>query len=205
MKLVVSGGGTGGHVYPALTVVKALLSPKPAGASLPTLAPSDVLWIGSRGGIEEELVKRDGIEFVGLAAGGLRGMGLGAKIRNSARIARSVGRARTILSEFKTDVVLATGGYACVSVTLAASARWIPVVIYLPDIVPGMAIRFLGRFATKIAVTSEESYQHFRREKVVVTGYPVRARVYDLDRETARQTLGLDPQAPTLLVFGGIF
>ena len=96
MKLVVSGGGTGGHVYPALTVINVLREPKPAGMALPTLAPADVLWIGSRGGIEEGLVERTGTRFLGLAAGGLRGVGLLAKIRNAFRIGGSLGRARSI-------------------------------------------------------------------------------------------------------------
>jgi UDP-N-acetylglucosamine--N-acetylmuramyl-(pentapeptide) pyrophosphoryl-undecaprenol N-acetylglucosamine transferase len=90
-----------------------------------------------------------------------------------------------------------------VAVTLAAWMQWIPVVIYLPDIVPGLAIRFLSRFAAKVTVTSEESYRFFRREKVVVTGYPVRSDVYNLDRDEARRGLGLDPEEKTLLVFGG--
>ena len=130
-------------------------------------------------------------------------MGLWVTIRNVFRIVGSVGRARTVLKEFKPDAVLVTGGYACVAVTLAAWMQWIPVVIYLPDIVPGLAIRFLSRFAAKVTVTSEESYHFFRREKVVVTGYPVRSGVFDLDREEARQSLNLDPSEKTLLVFGG--
>jgi UDP-N-acetylglucosamine--N-acetylmuramyl-(pentapeptide) pyrophosphoryl-undecaprenol N-acetylglucosamine transferase len=202
MKLVVSGGGTGGHVYPALTVVKALLEPS-AGAERPTLTPADVLWIGSRGGIEEELVKREALEFVGLAAGGLRGVGPLVKVRNAIRIAGSVRRARGILDAFKPDTLLVTGGYACVSVTLAAWTQRRPVLIYLPDIVPGLAIRFLSRFAKRVAVTSEESYHYLKREKVVVTGYPVRSSVYRLDRAEARRALGLAAEEKTLLVFGG--
>ena len=172
-------------------------------AALPTLAPADVRWIGSRGGIEEELVRRAGIEFVGLAAGGLRGMGLMTKIRNTIRILSSVQRARSVLAKFGPDAVLVTGGYACVAVTLAAWLQWIPVVIYLPDIVPGLAIRFLSRFAAKVTVTSEESYHFFKREKVVVTGYPVRSDIYGRDRDNSRRSLGLEPESKTLLVFGG--
>ncbi len=148
-------------------------------------------------------MKRTGIEFVGLAAGGLRGMGLLVTIRNGLRILSSVGRARGILAQFEPDVLLVTGGYACVAVTLAAWIRWIPVVIYLPDVMPGLAIRFLSRFANKVAVTSEESYHYFRREKVVVTGYPVRPEIYELDQGDARRALGLDLEEKTLLVFGG--
>jgi len=190
-------------VYPGLTVVKALLDPKPAGSRLPTLERDDVLWIGSRGGIEGDLVGQAGIGFAGLAAGGLRGKWLLTKVRNALRIASSVGRARSLLADFQPDVVLVTGGYACVAVTLAAWGKAVPVVIYLPDIVPGQAIRFLSRFAATIAVTSEESYHYFRREKVVVTGYPVRPEFYSLDQVQARQVLRLDPEEKTLLVFGG--
>lgn len=203
MKLGVSGGGTGGGVYPALTVVEALLSPRPEGSTLPTLVPDEVLWIGSRGGIEEELVRRAGIPFVGLAAGGLRGMGLLVTARNAARIAGSVGQARRLLTRFQPDVVLVTGGYVCVAVTLAARTLRVPVVIYLPDIVPGLAIRFLSRLATRIAVTSEESFHYLPFQKVVVTGYPVRREIFTLDRLQARQALDLDPAEKTLLVFGG--
>ena len=170
---------------------------------LPTLARADILWIGGQGGIEEELVRHAGLDSVGLAAGGLRGMGVRVTLRNALRIAGSIGKARHLLSQFKADVLLVTGGYACVAVTLAGWFQRIPVVIYLPDVVPGLAIRFLSRFATKVTVTSEESYHFFRREKVVVSGYPVRSEVFDLDRAEARRLLDLDPEAKTLLVFGG--
>jgi UDP-N-acetylglucosamine--N-acetylmuramyl-(pentapeptide) pyrophosphoryl-undecaprenol N-acetylglucosamine transferase len=190
-------------------VVEALRSPKPPGTTLPTLDSADVLWIGTRGGMEEELVKHAGLEYAGLAAGGLRGMNLLVRARNAAQITGSVGQARRILARFKPDVILVTGGYACVAVTMAAWTLHIPVLIYLPDVVPGQAIRFLSRFATQIAVSSEESYQYFgrrgggRSDKVVVTGYPVRPEIFSMDRAAARQALGLDAQEPVLLVFGG--
>lgn len=203
MRLVIAGGGTGGHVYPALVVVEALLEPEADGSPRPILEPDDVLWIGSRGGIEEEMVRRSAIEFVGLAAGGLRGMGLLVKARNALRIVGSVRKARKVLSEFRPDVVLVTGGYACVSVALAARVLRIPVLIYLPDIVPGMAIRFLSRIARRVAATSEESRHHLDREKLVVTGYPVRSKVFRLERDQARVFLQLDMDLPVVLVFGG--
>jgi UDP-N-acetylglucosamine--N-acetylmuramyl-(pentapeptide) pyrophosphoryl-undecaprenol N-acetylglucosamine transferase len=130
-------------------------------------------------------------------------MGPLVKVRNALRIFGSVGRARSLLSEFQPDVILVTGGYACVSVTLAARLLRIPVLIYLPDIVPGLAIRILSRFATRVAVTSEESYHYLARDKVVVTGYPVRADIFRLDRDQARQLLQLDVGEPVVLVFGG--
>jgi UDP-N-acetylglucosamine--N-acetylmuramyl-(pentapeptide) pyrophosphoryl-undecaprenol N-acetylglucosamine transferase len=153
--------------------------------------------------MEEELVRQAGLEFVGLAAGGLRGMRPLVGVRNAIQIARSVGQARNTLRRFKPDAILVTGGYACVAVTLGAWFLGMPIMIYLPDVMPGQAIRFLSRFANQIAVTSEESYQYFRRNKVLVTGYPVRRGIFTLDRADARQALDLNPEERTLLVFGG--
>jgi len=196
MKLMVSAGGTGGHVYPALAVVEKLPGRKTADAA-------EVLWVGSKGGIEEGLIAQTGLQFVGLAAGGLRGMGLLVKIRNAARLAGGFRQARGILAGFKPDVVLSTGGYVSVAMTLAAWLKRIPVLIYLPDIVPGQAIRTLSRFAARVAVTSEESSRFFDRSKVVVTGYPVRSEILTLSQAKARQALGLDSESKVLLVFGG--
>ncbi len=168
-----------------------------------TLAQDDLLWIGSRGGMEEGLVKRAGIEFVGLPAGGLRGMGAPLALRNAAQIARSVGRARDVLTSFGASIVLVTGGYASVSVALAARLLQVPVIIYLPDIVPGLAVRFLSRFATKVAVTTEKSFPYFPRKRVVVAGYPVRPEIYTTSRQEAREALGLEPEEKMLLVMGG--
>lgn len=193
MRVVVSGGGTGGHVYPALAVLAALRQP---GAV-------DVLWIGSRGRIEEELVGHAGYRFAGLAAGGLRGVGLAARVRNAAHIALGVGHAGRLLAEFRPGVVMSTGGYASVSTTLAAWLRRIPVLIYLPDIEPGLAIRLQSRLAARVAVTSEASYRFFPPDKVRVTGYPVRPEVFTLRQPEARRSLGLAAEPPVLLVFGG--
>jgi UDP-N-acetylglucosamine--N-acetylmuramyl-(pentapeptide) pyrophosphoryl-undecaprenol N-acetylglucosamine transferase len=203
MKLVVSGGGTGGHVYPALAVVASLLESGSQEAGPGALAVSDVLWIGSQGGIEEGLVRNDGLPYVGLQAGGLRGKNPLESMRNAVRISGSVGKARSILAGFEPDVVFATGGYACVAVTLAARTQSTPVLIYLPDIVPGKAVEFLSRFAAQVAVTSEESRQYLPPGKTVVTGYPVRANLWTLNRAQAQKALGLDEGMKTLLVFGG--
>lgn len=199
MRLVVSAGGTGGHVYPALTVIEALRQP----AAGPSIAVDDILWVGSKGRIEEELVSHAGLPFVGLSAGGLRGAGLLARIRGTAQITASVLQAGQLLSRFRPDVVLSTGGYASVSVSMAAWLRRIPVLIYLPDIVPGLAIRALSRFAARIAVTSEESYRYFARDKVIVTGYPARRELFTHTQTAARQALGLAAEPKVLLAFGG--
>jgi UDP-N-acetylglucosamine--N-acetylmuramyl-(pentapeptide) pyrophosphoryl-undecaprenol N-acetylglucosamine transferase len=203
MRLIVSGGGTGGHIYPALAVIAALLRPSGEADAASALQAGDVLWVGSRGRIEEDLVTRAGYRFVGLAAGGLRGVGPVARIRNAAQIAAGVLRGGRILAESRPDVVMSTGGYASVSMTVAAWLRRIPVLIYLPDIEPGLAIRLQSRFARRVAVTSEASYRYFRQDKISVTGYPVRPELFALSKPEARRGLGLAADSPVLLAFGG--
>lgn len=203
MRVLVSGGGTGGHVYPALAVVEVLQNVEPTGLAARAPTAVALLWVGSQGGMEEELVSRSGIQFIGLPAGGVRGKGLGESLQNGFRIAKSVHTAYGLLARFRPAVVLVTGGYACVAVTIAAWVQHVPVLIYLPDIEPGMAIRFLSQLASRVAVTSEESIKYLPRHKSVVTGYPVRAELFRSDRAQARQALGLDPDEKMLLVFGG--
>lgn len=203
MRFIASGGGTAGHVYPALAVLEVLTALKPAGSLLPTLGKADLLWIGSRGGIEEDVVQHAGLEFRGLAAGGLRGIGTAAAVRNASRIVGSIGSARSILSRFEPDAVLVTGGYACVSVALAARMQKVPVLLYLPDVVPGLAVRLLSHLADRVAVTMEESRRYLGHKQLVVTGYPVRSAMFAFTQEQARQVLGLNQELPTVLVFGG--
>jgi UDP-N-acetylglucosamine--N-acetylmuramyl-(pentapeptide) pyrophosphoryl-undecaprenol N-acetylglucosamine transferase len=119
------------------------------------------------------------------------------------RIAAGVGVSLRTMGSFKPRVVLATGGYVCVPVVLAAWLRRVPSLIFLPDVAPGLAVRFLSRFASRVAVSCEEARRRLPAGKVVVTGYPVRPELYAVDRSRARQALGLDEDLPMVLVLGG--
>jgi UDP-N-acetylglucosamine--N-acetylmuramyl-(pentapeptide) pyrophosphoryl-undecaprenol N-acetylglucosamine transferase len=99
--------------------------------------------------------------------------------------------------------LFATGGYASIPVALAARALGVPILVYLPDIEPGLAVRAIARLAARVAVTAEDSRSYFPARKVVVTGYPVRAEFDGLDRAGARASLGLGCDEPVLLVMGG--
>lgn len=192
LRLVITGGGTGGHVYPALSILD-------AAQDAPT-----VLWIGSEGGLEEALVQRAGIPFVGIAAGGVRGMSPKRLVRNLLRLARGFGQAWRVLREFRPDVVLATGGYVTFPVGVAAWLQRIPMLIYLPDIEPGLAVKALAPFANKVAVTGEAAQAHFRTGKTIVTGYPVRQALREPpSREAARALFGIPVEARVVLVMGG--
>jgi UDP-N-acetylglucosamine--N-acetylmuramyl-(pentapeptide) pyrophosphoryl-undecaprenol N-acetylglucosamine transferase len=122
---------------------------------------------------------------------------------NAARLARGFAQAWGVVGRFQPDVLFLTGGYVSAPVALACWLRRTPILIYLPDVEPGLAIKTLARLATKVAVTTEASQAYLPPEKVVVTGYPVRPELRRVDRERAQAAFGLEQGLKTLLVFGG--
>jgi UDP-N-acetylglucosamine--N-acetylmuramyl-(pentapeptide) pyrophosphoryl-undecaprenol N-acetylglucosamine transferase len=178
-------------VYPALAVHSALTA---------KVRDLDTLWVGGEGGMEESLVKRQGITFQSIPAAGIHGVGLATLPRNLALIGRGILAARRILNEFQPDVMFFTGGYVAVPVALAG--RSIASMLYVPDIEPGMALKSLSGFADMIAVTTSQS-QKFFKKKVFETGYPLRTELALWDRSTAQRHLGISSELPVLLIFGG--
>ena len=178
-------------MYPALAVHSAL-----------TAKVKDVktLWVGGEGGMEEALVKRQGIPFKSIPAAGVHGVSVVALPGNFIKLGRGVLAAYGILNDFKPDVLFFTGGYVAVPMALAG---WnVPTLLYVPDIEPGMALKSLARFADLIAVTTEQSQKFFNKQ-VQETGYPLRPDLALWNRQTAHQHLNISGKFPILLVFGG--
>lgn len=196
MRVILTGGGTGGHVYPALAVLEALETKGEKAAT-------GILFVGTRGGLEEQIAREFSLSFAGIQAGALRGKSPLETTNNLFKMVIGFFQAIRLVAGFKPNVVLATGGYVCVPVVLAARARRIPVLIYLPDVKPGWAIRFLAAFANKIATTDVASEAFLPKGKTIVTGYPVRGVIGKIDRSEARAHLSLEPETKTLLVLGG--
>ncbi|MCC6957845.1 MAG: UDP-N-acetylglucosamine--N-acetylmuramyl-(pentapeptide) pyrophosphoryl-undecaprenol N-acetylglucosamine transferase [Anaerolineales bacterium] len=203
MRLLICAGGTGGGVNPALAVLRALENELgPANRPGARETSLSALWVGVEGGMESELVSRAGIPFEAISAAGVHGVGLRRLPGNLVQLGRGYRQAGEILKRFKPDVMLFTGGY--VAVPMALAGRRVPSVLYVPDIVPGLALKFLSRFASRIAVTAEQSRSYFSKTKdITVTGYPVRAELTTWDKAEAARRLGLDSTLPTLLVVGG--
>lgn len=196
MRLLICAGGTGGGVYPALAAVQAI--PDPAQHAL--------LWVGSQNGMEAELVQRAILPYAEIPAAGLHGVGWRALPGNLWRLWRGGWQARRIVREFAPDVILLTGGFVAYPMALAArlSSPRPRLALYVPDIEPGLALKQTARFADLILVTAEESRRFFAPNAPVrVTGYPVRRDLLEWTRHSAQQALGLQPNLPTLLVFGG--
>lgn len=198
MRLLICAGGTGGGIYPALAAVTAL---KEKGVK-----EDQMLWIGTKGEMEEELVPRAGLRLVTIAGGGVVGVAPHAMVRNLFRLAASVPKALRVMQRFRPDAMLMTGGYMAAPVTLAARLLRVPICIYLPDLEPGKSIRFSVPFAKTIAATAAGSRQFVPQEKLVVTGYPIRPSLreaLELTQQEALAHFGLKPGRPTLFVFGG--
>ena len=196
MRLALSGGGTGGHVYPALSIAEAMERELPTGEKL------DILYIGSSGGAESEIVQHAGVALRSITAAPIRGRMPWEMAANAGKMALGARQARRILADFMPQVVLSTGGYASFPVALAARSRGIPVAVYLPDLYPGWAVRAIARLAQKVAVTAIESLRRLPAANTVVTGYPVRDEFWHVNRAGGRQRLSLDPEEKVLFVTG---
>jgi UDP-N-acetylglucosamine--N-acetylmuramyl-(pentapeptide) pyrophosphoryl-undecaprenol N-acetylglucosamine transferase len=152
--------------------------------------------------MEEELVNRAGISYRSIPAAGVHGVGLRTLPGNIAKLTRGVLASRRIVREFKPDVLFFTGGF--VAAPMAVAGRNIPTVLYVPDIEPGYALKFLSRFADVVTVTAPDSNKYFPHpERIVLSGYPLRPDLSNWSHEKATQHFGLDSSKPTLLVTGG--
>jgi UDP-N-acetylglucosamine--N-acetylmuramyl-(pentapeptide) pyrophosphoryl-undecaprenol N-acetylglucosamine transferase len=143
------------------------------------------------------------LSFVGVPVGGIHGLPPWRVAWNLTKLAWGWLAVLLMGLRERPAALFATGGYASVPVALAAWMLRVPILVYLPDMEPGWAVRFIARLATRVAVTVEEAAVHFPAHKVVVTGYPVRAEFRGVDRAEARASLGLEADAPALLVMGG--
>jgi UDP-N-acetylglucosamine:LPS N-acetylglucosamine transferase len=152
--------------------------------------------------MEDDLVRRQGIPFEGIPAAGLHGVGLTALPSNIWRLAGGYMAARRIVSRFHPDVLFFTGGYVGIPVALAG--RRLPKIVLVPDIEPALALRWISRSADRVCVTTQDSIDFYdRRERVRLSGYPIRPAFRGLTRDEGRRGLGLSLDRPVVLVMGG--
>lgn len=187
-------------MFPALAVAEQWR--ELAGAAAAPAQPA-LLWLGTAGGMEAEIVSRAGLAFRPIQAAGVHGVGWRRLPGNAAALVRGFFDSLRAVSEFRPSALLVTGGFLAVPAAWAAALRGVPVLIYLPDLEPGLALRAVAPVAARITVTAETSRQYFDPRKVVVTGYPVRAQLATATRAAGQARFGLDPARRTILVTGG--
>lgn len=195
VRCLLSGGGTAGHVVPALTVAGEIRALRP---------DAELLYVGTADGIEADLVQRAGIPFAAVPVTAIAGRRVVAAARSGMRAAAAIARARGIVGRFRPHVALGTGGYVAGPVLVGAWMCGVPSYIHEQNLRPGITNRLLARIVRRVLVSFEESRSHFQSpHKVVFTGYPVRREITETSREDGAGSFGFRPDRPTLLVAGG--
>ena len=195
-KIIIAGGGTGGHIFPAIAIAGALKKQAP---------DVELLFVGARGKMEMEKVPQAGYRIEGIDIAGLNRSSLIKNIGLPMKLIKSFFQVRHIIQEFMPDAVVGVGGYSSYPVLRAAQAKGIPTFIHESNSFAGKANQWLGKKATAIFVASDGMEKFFPADKILITGNPVRANITGLriGREEALRFFGLDPAKPTLLCTGG--
>ena len=191
-RLVVAGGGTGGHLYPGIAVARE--AQRDGG---------EALFIGTEQGIEARVIPREGLALATIRAGKYMGVGMTDKIKTLGTIPAGVFSSMRILKEFRPDAVMGVGGYASFPAVCAAKLLGLPVAIQEQNAYPGLTNRMLGRFAGRVFLGFAGAARFFPEGRSVFTGNPVRAELLAADRTSSLAKFGLKDGMTTVLVFGG--
>ncbi|MEV4630183.1 UDP-N-acetylglucosamine--N-acetylmuramyl-(pentapeptide) pyrophosphoryl-undecaprenol N-acetylglucosamine transferase [Micromonospora sp. NPDC049523] len=205
IRVVVTGGGTGGHTYPALTTIRTLRARLAVAGTEPEL-----LWVGVSHGLEAKIARQEGIPFQAITTGKLRRSPslreLGRNIADAFRIPLGILQAIMIVARTRPAVVLSTGGYVSVPIGIAAWLTRRPLVMHEQILTLGLANRILARIADRVLLSHESSVDHLperAKARAVVTGNPIRPEILRGDRGRALAAYRLDPHLPLLYVTGG--
>lgn len=204
MRILVTGGGTSGHISPALAVIQTIR----AKAKREKLSV-EFLYLGSNTGLEREIVSAAQIPFIGIQTGKLRRYWSAENIIDQFRLPVGTFQALRAIRRFRPDVLLSTGGYVAVPPVVAAALLGVPILIHEQTVQIGLANRICSRFAKRVALSFESARAELapaQREKAFVTGNPIRAQIFEGDAESAEKWLGFkneDAALPTVYVTGG--
>ena len=195
-RILISGGGTGGHIFPALSIADALKRRFPH---------AKILFVGALGRMEMERVPAAGYEIIGLPVAGFDRKRLWRNIPVLWKLWKSMRKARRIVREFKPDIAVGVGGYASGPTLKAAQRAGVPTLVQEQNSYPGVTNRILAKKAGAVCTAYDNLERFFPAEKIVKTGNPVRKQLFDITstQAEAKQKLGFDPARPLVLVIGG--
>jgi UDP-N-acetylglucosamine--N-acetylmuramyl-(pentapeptide) pyrophosphoryl-undecaprenol N-acetylglucosamine transferase len=195
LRILFAGGGTGGHVYPALAVATELRRRSPG---------FEILFVGTKNGLEARVIPETGFGIRFIFSRGVRGKGIPGKALTLGGLLIGFIQSLRVIHRFKPDLVFGSGGYASAPVVLAASIRRITIVLQEQNSIPGLTNRLLASKASRIYIGFERARQRFgKRVDVLYTGNPLREQIIAEGEGDARRAFGLDAARPVLLVFGG--
>ena len=193
-RIIVSGGGTGGHIYPGLTIAREILA----------IEDAEILFVGTARGMESRIVPAEGFRFASLPAAGIQRKLTLSNVKSLGKAALGMWKAKEILRAFRPDVVIGTGGYVCGPILMAAALSHIPTMIQEQNVIPGITNKILSRVVNRVALGYEEAKNRFPHpEKCAYTGNPVRRDVLTAKREECREKLGISSDTFMVLVAGG--
>jgi UDP-N-acetylglucosamine--N-acetylmuramyl-(pentapeptide) pyrophosphoryl-undecaprenol N-acetylglucosamine transferase len=190
-KIVFTGGGSAGHVTPNIAIINELSN------------DWDIFYIGSKKGIEKELIQKINIPYYGINSGKLRRYIDVENFVDVFRVIKGCFEARSILKQLKPNLIFSKGGFVSVPVILAAKSLRIPIYIHESDLTPGLANKISQRFSTKIFTSFRETKKFFPEHKTTVIGSPIRKEIMNGSAEKGRKLLGFDKHTPILTIMGG--
>jgi UDP-N-acetylglucosamine--N-acetylmuramyl-(pentapeptide) pyrophosphoryl-undecaprenol N-acetylglucosamine transferase len=195
-RILVSGGGTGGHIFPALSIANAMKRRYPG---------AEILFVGALGRMEMERVPAAGYEIIGLPVAGFDRRRLWRNFKVIAKLLRSMRIAKKVLRDFRPDIAVGVGGYASGPMLKAAQKAGIPTLLQEQNSYAGVTNKLLAKKAGSICVAYDGMERFFPADRIVMTGNPVRREIAEasMDQSEAKRTLGFDPEKPLLLVVGG--
>lgn len=198
MRVIIAAAGTAGHINPALAIANKIKKESPS---------SEILFLGTDRGLENDLVPRAGYELKTIEAYGLSKKISLQSLRNNIKTLKGVGQAKKIIKEFTPDIVLGTGGYICGAAILAANKYKIPTLLHESNAFPGKAVKMLSKKVDTILVSFEAAKERLiNAKKIVLTGTPTKVKNLNLNKmqkEEAIKRLGLQVDKPVVLIFGG--
>jgi UDP-N-acetylglucosamine--N-acetylmuramyl-(pentapeptide) pyrophosphoryl-undecaprenol N-acetylglucosamine transferase len=194
MRVVIAGGGTGGHLFPGLAIAEEFKSRD---------KKTEVIFVGTEYGIEAKVVPREGYPIKFLRAEGMVGVSVGKKMRAMAKMVLSIKDSYKIIENVRPDIMIGVGGYASGAIILIAALTSIPTMILEQNCIPGFTNKILGRFVKAICITYQESIPFFAKEKTFLTGNPVRMHIFKASSESGYKLFSLEKDLFTVFVFGG--
>lgn len=196
IRIIISGGGTGGHIFPAVSIANAIKEQHPE---------AEILFVGAEGRMEMQRVPAAGYQIIGLPVAGFDRKHLLKNISVLIKLMKSQIKARRIIKEFKPDAAVGVGGYASGPTLKVAGSMGIPTLIQEQNSYAGVTNKLLAKKACKICVAYEGMERFFDKEKIILTGNPVRQNLLNqqMSREEAIRSFNLDPTKKTVLIVGG--
>ncbi|MDF2839430.1 MAG: murG, partial [Clostridia bacterium] len=195
MRAILTGGGTGGHIYPAVSIAKEIQR---------IYEDAEIIFVGTEKGLETKIVPTEGFELKTIQVRGFERKLTPKNIVAVKEAILSIGSVRRIIKDFKPDIVIGTGGYVCGTVMLTAALMGIPTLIHESNAFAGLTNKLLFRFVDKIALNFEEAAKYFGNpKKVVITGNPIRRDMFDISKQAGLKEFGFREDIPLVFVTGG--